>query len=286
MLKSPDAPVILEASHPRFHPAWSTFLSLFDSSTIEEASARSGLPAGLFPLDDIRFQYDLAGGTLMDFGHYPLAALRGVFGTNPTSVVSATPRLVPEEYDPRCEECMMATYAFPNGGVGSISADLQSRSGYWFPWLTSRWPSFRNSVASVHVKLREEAHGEQDGLRKSTQRTLINWMFMSPQIWHRIDVTTTTLWRDGAGKVVKQEKQTEYVKAYTWPQDSGKPCKGEEWWPTYRWMLEEFVNKVKKREGSGVWIDGEESIGQAEVTDKTYEKAGMLVRPTSAALET
>jgi hypothetical protein len=44
--------------------------------------------------------------------------------------------------------------------------------------------------------------------------------------------------------------------------------------------LEEFINKIKGRQGSAVWIDGEESIAQMETIDRTYEKAGLEPRPS------
>jgi hypothetical protein len=155
-----------------------------------------------------------------------------------------------------------------------------------FPWLTSNWPSFRDSLAWISVSLRPEDIGVENGLQKSSQRTLIFWGFMGPHVYHRIDITTMTTWRDPAsGKIIKEEKKTEYKKAYKWPEGMGGKEKGQEWWVTYRYQLEEFVNRVKGREGSGAWVDGEESIRQMEATDRTYEKAGMLVRPTSEDLE-
>jgi predicted dehydrogenase len=72
LLNQPNVPVLLEAFHYRFHPAWQTFLSTFDSKDIVDASAVQSLPAGFFPDSDIRFNYALSGGTLMDFGTYAI----------------------------------------------------------------------------------------------------------------------------------------------------------------------------------------------------------------------
>jgi hypothetical protein len=44
-------------------------------------------------------------------------------------------------------------------------------------------------------------------------------------------------------------------------------------------------NGVKKRKGSGVWVDGEDSIRQVEMIDARYFKAGLPLRPTSKALD-
>ncbi|KAL6151040.1 hypothetical protein ACJQWK_10901 [Exserohilum turcicum] len=287
LLRVPNAPLVVEASHYRFHPAWRLFLSQFDSSAIEHAEARAAIAAGAMPADDIRFQYELAGGCAMDLGHYVLSALRGVFGTEPSGVVSATPRLIHAPFDQRCDQAMDATYVFPNGGTGRVAADLGAKGGYPFPWLTANWPSFRDGIPNVRVVLREEKGGSvQDGLTKITNKTVTMWNFMLPHIWHRIDVTTVTALRDAStGKLVKEEKDTRYLKAYTWPEGTAAENKGESWWPTYRYQLEEFVNKIRGNKGSGAWIDGEESINQMAATDMTYEKAGMLLRPSCNELE-
>jgi predicted dehydrogenase len=88
-----------------------------------------------------------------------------------------------------------------------------------------------------------------------------------------------------SGSIVKEEEKTEYKKAYKRPENMDGEQKGEDWWATYQYQLEEFVNRVKRRKGNGVWVDGEESIRQMEATDRTYERAGMLLRPTSKELE-
>ncbi|KAF1941521.1 oxidoreductase domain-containing protein [Clathrospora elynae] len=286
VLQGPNAPILVEASHYRFHPAWSLLLSLFNRENVEYVNAHAAIPAGIFPGDDIRFNYPLAGGTLMDVGHYTLSALRSVYGTEPVAVTSATPRLINQPFDQRCDQAMVATYMFPNSGTGKISADLGARGGYWFPWLTGNWPNLKDSVQVVSVTLKEQMEDVgEEGVIKGTRRQIKLWNFMLPHMWHRIDIVTTTTYRDASGKTVKEEKSTENKKAYKWPEGSGGDIKGEDWWSTYRYQLEEFVNKVKGREGSGVWVDGEESIRQMECTDRTYEKAGMLLRPTSEALE-
>jgi predicted dehydrogenase len=281
----PNAPVLVEASHYRFHPAWHKFLALFDAKDIEEVNVGAALPGGLFALDDIRFLYPLAGGACMDLGHYAISCMRGIFRAEPKLITSAKPRLVPQGFDQRCDQAMTATYEFPNGGVGKISIDLGSRGGYWFPWLTSNWPKVKDLPPWASVKLREISDGKStDGKEKTTQRTILMNNFMGPHIWHRIDVITTETWRESSGEIVRTEVQKESHKAYTWPEGTAGESKGEPWWSTYRYQLEEFVNRVKGRSGSGVWLDGEESIKQMELTDKTYEKAGMLIRPTCEAL--
>lgn len=286
VLLSPNAPVLVEASHYRFHPAWHTLKSLFNAEDVLEADVRVGLPPVLFSRTDIRFVYELSGGTLMDLGHYTVSAMRSIFEAEPVSVDSAEPRLMPQGLDSRCDEAMTATYTFPNGGHGSITADLGARGGYWFPWLTANWPSFTKDVPPwLAITLRPEPQGTDNGHDRVIQKKIILKNFMGPHVWHRIDIITKTTWRNAAGEVLKEESSTESKKAYTFTDGSGGETQGEDWWPTYRYQLEEFVNKVKGRKGSGKWLDGEESIKQMELIDRTYEKAGMLLRPTTKVLE-
>lgn len=144
ILKSANAPILLEVRHYQFHPAWHTFLSLFDPRDVEEANVRTAVGAGLFAADDIRFQYETAGGTLMDLGTYNVSTLRAIFGAEPISVTSAIS--TPNSNDPRCDVAMRATYDLPNGGVGKLMCDLEARVKYekdksgWWAWLLNGWP--------------------------------------------------------------------------------------------------------------------------------------------------
>ena len=144
----------------------------------------------------------------MDLGSYPLSAMRGAFGAEPTAVTSATPRLVPTGFDTRCDEAMVATYTFPNGGTGRVSCDLDARGGYWFPWLTSNWPNIIRDIPPwISIRLREEKHAPANGLESTSQRTIIFKNFMGPHAWHRIDVVTELIKRNSSGKVVEQKKR-------------------------------------------------------------------------------
>ncbi|KAF2491473.1 oxidoreductase domain-containing protein [Lophium mytilinum] len=281
LLSSPDPPVLLEAFHYRFHPAWQTFLSLFDGSDIASATVSQYLFAGFFPLDDIRFNYSLAGGTLMDFGTYALSTLRQVFRAEPVSVISAEPRKAAA--DDRIDEAMRATYEFPGGAKGSIEVDLQARGGLPLPWLTAYWPGYFKGLPTITVKLKEQDISDSEGPSHVVQRAFVFTNYMMPTHWHRIEIIEQhTLHPPRGEKLIKKWTEKKTVKVYRWLEEGQV---GEEWWSTYRYQLEEFVNRVKKREGSGVWIDSKDSIKQLEMIDATYLKAGLPLRPTSTALE-
>jgi hypothetical protein len=81
-------------------------------------------------------------------------------------------------------------------------------------------------------------------------------------------------------KILKTWTEKKSEKAYKWPEDRKAP--GDPGWTTYRHQLEQFVNRVKGREGSGIWVSCEDSVKQMEMIDSAYTKSGMDLRPTSS----
>ena len=79
--------------------------------------------------------------------------------------------------------------------------------------------------------------------------------FPMPVIYHTINVSLT------GGK-------TRTEKAYKFPLSSG--LKGEEWWSTYRYQLEAFVDQVKGRTPNS-WMTSEDSVANMEWIEKIYE---------------
>lgn len=210
----------------------------------------------------------------MDMGTYNCMALRNVFGGEPVECLEARVRHMPKGFDPVCEEAVTARWKWGNGGVGEIDADLRRsvRWGGWFGWVP--WVT----LPSVRVRQREVVvPGEREGREHVVVRTLEMWNFLVPFLWHSIRITEEHMVREvGSKKVVKRWSVKETKKSYNW---TGEGKKGEVWWTTYRCQLEEFVNRVKGREGSGVWMDGDNSIKQMEMLDSAYKKAGVPLRP-------
>ncbi len=146
--------------------------------------------------------------------------------------------------------------------------------GYSFPRLTSNWPRWSTPVCSAkhrEVVLPDETLSETQ--EHVVQKTVTCWAYIIPTFWHRIDIVEHHTVREKADKnIMKQWTTTSYVKEY-----GEHPS-----WTTYRYELEEFVNKIRKRPGSGVWMEAEDSIKQMKMVDSAYAKAGLPLRPTSA----
>ncbi|KAL8829440.1 MAG: hypothetical protein Q9170_006170 [Blastenia crenularia] len=272
-----DSPVLLEAFHYRFYPAWKKLLSLIDSKNIVEANVVQYLPKGITPLGDIRCQFKLAGGCLMDFGTYNFSTLRQVFAAEPEECLEASYRGMPPGFDKEIDQAFTSKWRFPNGGIATMEADMIADGGYSIPMM-HEFP--RIQLPKLEVKHREDIVRDTSlaaGQEHAFQKTVIMWNYLVPFMYHRIDVMDThTIRTKSDGKVVKTWTQTSYIKEYS----TGN---GPDSFTTYRYMLEEFVNKIRKRPVS-TWVDHEDSIGQMKMIDTAYLAAGLPVRPSISSV--
>jgi predicted dehydrogenase len=147
--------VVMEAFHWRYHPLATRVREIIDSGelgTISRVDTALCFPMPLF--NDIRYQYDLGGGALMDVGCYTVHMAR-VFGREEPEVVSAEAKLRTPEVD----RAMRAELLFPSGHTGRITCSM------WSTWFIETF---------VRVT------GDRGELR------VINPT--SPQLWHRMRV--------------------------------------------------------------------------------------------------
>jgi len=82
--------------------------------------------------------------------------------------------------------------------------------------------------------------------------------FILPTLYHSIKVYM----RDGTSRVEKVYKFTD-------------GSKGEEWWMTWRYQLEAFVDRLKGRTPQ-TWVDGQDSVANMEWIEKIYAKVILL----------
>ena len=116
--------VVMEAFHYRYHPL---------ARRMEEVAHGGELgrivrveSAMCFPLPrftDIRYNYDLAGGALMDAGCYAVHCLRLLAPGDP-AVASA--RALTLQRDPRIDRALTADFTFPDGATGRIHTSMWS----------------------------------------------------------------------------------------------------------------------------------------------------------------
>ncbi|KAI4242470.1 MAG: hypothetical protein L6R40_004024 [Gallowayella cf. fulva] len=273
MLSKHGGPVLLEAMHFRFHPAWQKLLSLIDLGDVVEAHSTQYVPKGIIPLYGNQCKYSLAGGCLMRIGTYNIASLRQLFGAEPEDCLDASFTRVPPGNDKEIDQAFCGKWKFRSGAIGSIEVDMMADGGYSWP-LTSEFPTLalpKLTIKHREVVVESELPTDQEHVVTKTV-TMWNWSFAF--IYHRIDIEEKhTVRSKSDGKTVKDWLETSYVKEY-----SGKT--GTDSWTSYRYQLEEFLNKVRERPGSGVWVEGEDSVNQMKMIDDAYIKAGLPVRPS------
>lgn len=119
--------VVLEAFHWRFHPAAHVVRSLIESGRygrVLSTYSRMTTPAGTVPKSDIRWQFDLAGGSLMDMTYTVSAARYFVGAGTPVEVEEARARTWKK--DTRVDEAMEARMRFEGEGGGEVTSDIKT----------------------------------------------------------------------------------------------------------------------------------------------------------------
>jgi predicted dehydrogenase len=114
--------VMMEAFHYRYHPLAQRMKDIVDSGELGET--REIFSTMCFPLPlfgDIRYNFSLGGGAMMDAGCYAVHMARLVGGGEP-EVLSAKPLLRNSEVD----RAMKADLRFPSGAIGHVHVSMWS----------------------------------------------------------------------------------------------------------------------------------------------------------------
>lgn len=272
LLTGPKSPVLVEASHYVYHPAWTLFMTHVEPAEVASAKATLWVPKFNLKEDDIRFHYDLAGGALMDLGCYTSSVLMRIFG----NVAEACEECIvqPASFDPRCDRAYKAKFRFPGGGYGEIEGDLKAPLQRFFPTIhvVHRPVVVTAAAAEVTVSAGQE-------VVRTRRIKFTNYVL--PSLKHSIEVADEFVIRKigDAESVVKKWKKSKTVYGYTF-REAGVDQSGESYWQTYRYQLEQFVNKVRGRETSQ-WVEHEASIGTLQMIDMAYTAAKLPLRPSS-----
>ncbi|KAJ6581833.1 hypothetical protein B0H19DRAFT_518190 [Mycena capillaripes] len=115
--------VLLEAFHYRFHPVAHRVKAIIESGelgAVKSTHTTLTLFSGYMKANDIRFDYALGGGALMDMGCYTISSMRYFAGADPTSVLSAEHKLQSPQIDRRTT----AKFALPGSITSTILCDL------------------------------------------------------------------------------------------------------------------------------------------------------------------
>lgn len=274
VLQTPNAPILLEAMHHRFQPSWQYFLSLVDRSSLDRVVSIGKLPSYIIPKTSVQLGYETGGGNLLNLGTYGMCVLREIIGAEPEECTRCTIRKTP--LNELCDEAAEATFRFPHGAVGEIVTDMRAS--------VFILPTFIATVVHKEVPVEDDrlSHGQKKfRIRKVTLNN-----FLMAAAWHRIDIEDEFIIKKVDGEtngVIKRWTKKESRKIYTF-KDAGLDQPGEPFWSSWRHQLEQFVNRARGREGSGLWFSNDDSLKQAKIIDMAYEEAGLPLRPTGGFL--
>lgn len=114
--------LLVEAMHWRYHPLAARIREIIDSGVlgpIKRIDAWACVP--IFGRHDIRYQYELGGGAVMDLGCYAISALRMAAAAEP-QVTRADMRLA----TPNVDRWLEAEMQFADGRAGRITCSMWS----------------------------------------------------------------------------------------------------------------------------------------------------------------
>src|SRR4051794_380910 len=114
---------VMEAFHYRYHPLADRLVEIAHDGTIGNIEhVHTWMITPLLPRGDIRWQLNLAGGSLMDVGCYTIHLLRTLAQEEP-EVIGANAR----ERTAGVDKWLQADMTFAGGATGHITASMLSR---------------------------------------------------------------------------------------------------------------------------------------------------------------
>jgi predicted dehydrogenase len=114
--------VLMEAFHYRYHPLAARMAEIVASGELGEIEHVHGTMCFPLPLfNDIRYNYNLAGGAMMDAGCYAVHFVRLLGGSDP-DVVSA----VAKKRGDNVDRAMEAQLRFKSGATGAVTVSMWS----------------------------------------------------------------------------------------------------------------------------------------------------------------
>jgi predicted dehydrogenase len=177
---TPEGLVVMEGFHYRYHPLAARMQEVIagDLGTVTHVETSMCIPVP--PSSNIRYQFDLAGGALLDAGSYALHAAR-TFGPGEPTVTSATARLAGS--DPRIDRATTVELTYPGGATG------RARASMWSSTLLNITVRVIGELGTMHVT-----------------------NFVVPQMYHRLSVQVNG--RKRSEKVAGETSYTHQLRAF------------------------------------------------------------------------
>ncbi|KAF8317867.1 NAD(P)-binding protein [Clavulina sp. PMI_390] len=243
--------IVMEANHIRFHPTAQTMKALVDSGRIGNVQGIDSTWAISSTPPNVK-KTSLGGGAMVCAGCYPVSLARYILdGADATDVRLVRTKPFPDEKQSDQHTYVECDFTSPSDGslvTALLSADMA---------LPQLLPPFKWTL---------KIQGDEGTLYLNN--------YFAPSIFHTITITERPTDANG-----KSQETISYVKAYSFKELDPK-AKGEDWWTTYRYQLEAFIDKINGRQPQ-TWVDEAESVGCLAVLDRAYEVNGFGARATT-----
>ncbi|KAG0212267.1 hypothetical protein BGX28_006620 [Mortierella sp. GBA30] len=236
--------VLLEAFHYRFHPAAIHFRQQLQDHVasghpLKSVQAILSLPS-IFPADDIRFNYKLGGGTLMDCGCYTVNAIRYFTGLELEKVEEAKAKIISENIDGRMDAVLQMSGKHGEATAVGVQAKLSASLSN--PWLSLQ--TFKELIPKF--------------VAETDDKTFTFGVFLAAGAYHYITITDKA-----TGKSETQKIYAEGYSTYRYQAEA---------------FVKAVKNGGKDAAAIPGWVTGEDSVLNMTVIDAIYTKAGMKLR--------
>ncbi|KAK4127240.1 hypothetical protein N657DRAFT_589306 [Parathielavia appendiculata] len=285
LLRSQEAPVILEVAPYRFHPSWLEFERHIDRPYIEKATVKVTLPTSLISKTDTRFRREQSGGAQLDLT-YAMFMLRSIFGTEPSSCDEMAVRRDPagparydRDYNYKGKWRFPTTYS--NGqppAVGEVKSTVKTGFLNVLP--------FRPCVVATVVHRKKEVINlnNHDENKVEVKRTVTLSYYVSDASKHEIEIVDKTFVTDRANnRLVSETAKKRDTSAYTL--DTAPTAEGLEakpYWTAPMYQLDAFLQRIHQSpNASPAWVSGDDSINQMNMMGGAYVAMGRPLPPNS-----
>jgi len=241
--------ILSEAVHNLYHPLTQEMMNIVNSGTIGKLRRiEAHFCTPMFKQNDIRYEYDLAGGATMDLGCYTIRLMRLLTGTDQQKEdqqkeeSAYQPKVTAAKaicMSPQVDQQMMADILFHKAVRDEATDKIEYEEIIGHMTCALRYRGFPRINAWVI--------GDKGVLK-----------IINPFVPHRFNrLTLVTQSSDGRGKKV------------------GKRIRGKS---SYFYQLQEFVKAVQGQENS--LLPAHDSIETMRIIDDIYEMAGLKKRGT------
>lgn len=111
----PNAPVLLEAFHNRFHPSVQKFLSFITPADVVHVHTDNMVPWWFVGKEDLEYNYGMGGGSIMALGTYNFALMRMIFDSEPEECLTCDTKVLGDGVHDQCDYAFMAQFRFGTG---------------------------------------------------------------------------------------------------------------------------------------------------------------------------